>query len=100
MSKEFRSTEGRKSGGRISFWNVPCKPRGRDASTRIESNCLSLSEGLVSLTGGIDATKRAEASCSAVGLVALHGGHPRRRARENVPRRDASPRGRLLLDRE
>src|SRR6267143_2014144 len=37
MSKEVRSTEGRKSGGRISFWNVPCQPRGRDASTRIAS---------------------------------------------------------------
>src|SRR5207244_3464719 len=90
----------RKSGGRISFWNVPRKPR---VSRGIDSNRIgriSPEEGLVSSVAGLDASTYAEPSSSAVLLVALHGGRPRRRARENLPRRDESPRRCLLLNRK
>src|SRR5207245_10474493 len=88
----------RKCGGRISFWNVPRKPR---VSRGIDSNRIgriSPEEGLVSSVAGLDASTCAEPSSSAVLLVALHGSRPRRRARENLPRRDESPRRCLLLD--
>src|SRR5439155_967843 len=79
-------------------WNVQRKPR---VSRGIDSNRIgriSPEEGLVSSVAGLDASTCAEPSSSAVLLVALHGSRPRRRARENLPRRDESPRRCLLLD--
>src|SRR5207253_4457972 len=88
----------RKSGGRISFWNVPRKPR---VSRGIDSNRIgriSPEEGLVSSVAGLDASTCAEPSSSPVDLGALHGGRTRRGPWENLPRRDEGPRGHLLLD--
>src|SRR2546422_8130545 len=56
--------------------------------------------GLVSARVGVVSELRAEDSSSTRPLGAGHGGRPRRRARENVPRWHESPRGRFLLDPE
>src|SRR2546425_8077659 len=53
----------------------------------------------VSRTKAIVAGPGAEDSSRTRPLGAGHGGRPRRRAWENVPVRDESPRGRFLLDR-
>src|SRR2546427_10335619 len=93
------STKSRRATRRINVWwetrtqwNTRPSPEGRH-SVSFRACHVSLREELVSRF-------RAEPSSSAVLLVALHGSRPRRRARENLPRRDESPRRCLLLNRK
>src|SRR2546428_2023629 len=74
---------------------------GSSSRERIRSNSGLSHPGIIVSRPAVNVAQAgAEPSSSAVYLSATHGGRPRRRPGENIPRRYEGTRGRLLLDRQ
>src|SRR5436853_2810234 len=73
----------------------------RRSGREIDPVSSSSYRGITFSRAAVDvAQARAEPSSSALHLGAAYGGRPRRRPWKNLSRRNESPRGRLVLDRE